>query len=264
VGTILLAGDSEAYALADGTVAAATSLGYDTIVSSHTGCPFLGRESSGSHDYPCRSWQKSIISYALKTHPSAVFIANRSAGYVHPEWGWRTAATDGGGMAGSVKEAAALWRKGLEPVVAQLTAAGIPVVIIAAVPEMHGYTNGTTLMANAFGTRDFDVPLSEVRDNRKPAFDVETALAAAHPGASVFDPFPALCDDESCWAVRDGRILYQDETHLSVEGSTTLADGLAQAIRDGVAAGTTAGIHSSAPAAAVPGATAAGSSAPPR
>jgi hypothetical protein len=129
---------------------------------------------------------------------------------------------------------------------------------------MHGYTNGTTLMANAFGTRDFDVPLSEVRDNRKPAFDVETALAAAHPGASVFDPFPALCDDESCWAVRDGRILYQDETHLSVEGSTALADGLAQAIRDGVAAGTTAGIHSSAPAAAVPGATAAGSSAPPQ
>ena len=235
VGTILLAGDSQAYAVADGTIAAAQSLGYDTIVTSHTGCPFLGRESSGSHDYPCRSWQKSIVNYALKTKPAAVLISNRSAGYVHPEWKWRTAATDSGGVAGSTKDAAALWRKGLDPVVSRLTEAGIPVLFVGSVPEMTGYTNGTSLLANAFGTRDFSVPRSESESVRKPAMDVERALAQQYPGAFVFDSFPSLCDPTSCWAVFDGQIRYQDEDHLSVDGSMLLADGLTTAIRDAVA-----------------------------
>ena len=237
IGTMVLAGDSQAYAVADGTVAAAQALGYDTIVTSHTGCPFLGRESSGSHDFPCRSWQKSIVDYALKNHPAAVLISNRSAGYVHPEWKWRTAATDAGGMAGSTKDAAALWRKGLEPLVAQLSAAGIPVVFIGAVPEMPGYTNGTSLLSNAFGTRDFKVARSDAAATRKPAIDVETSLAKAYPGVYVYDSFDALCDAQSCWAVQDGQVRYQDEDHLSVDGSLRLANGLTQTMRTALAAG---------------------------
>jgi peptidoglycan/LPS O-acetylase OafA/YrhL len=234
-GTILLAGDSQAYAVADGTIAAADSLGYDTIVTSHTGCPFLGRESSGTHDYPCRSWQKSIVAYALENKPSAVLISNRSSGYLHPEWKWRTAATDSGGVAGSAKEAAAMWRKGLEPVLSQLSEAGIPVLFVGAVPEMTGYTNGTSLLANAFGTRDFDVPRTESEAVRKQALEVETALTKKYPGVSYFDSFPSLCDESSCWAVYDGQIRYQDEDHLSVDGSMLLTNGLTTAIRDAVA-----------------------------
>ena len=76
------------------------------MVTSHTGCPFLARESSGVHNYPCRAWQKSIVAYALESRPAAVVISNRSAGYVRPEWNWRTAATDRGGMASSA------WQRG--------------------------------------------------------------------------------------------------------------------------------------------------------
>jgi peptidoglycan/LPS O-acetylase OafA/YrhL len=235
VGTVLLAGDSQAYALADGVIDAAAGLGYDTIATSHTGCPFLGRESNGVHNYPCRSWQKSIVDYALKTRPAVVLIANRSAGYVHPEWKWRTAATDSGGMAGSISEAAALWRKGLDPVVAALTKAGIPVVIIGAVPEMHGYTDTTSLLSKAFGSTDFDLPRQQLEADRKPALDVERSIAAAYPGAYVFDPFPALCDAKTCAATRDGDVRYQDETHLSVAGSLRLSDGLGKAISQAVA-----------------------------
>ena len=103
--------------LADGVINAASTLGYQTVVSSRTGCPFLGRESSGMNDNPCRPWQKAALAYALSSQPDAVIIANRSAGYVHPEWGWRTAATDGGGAATSVKQAADLWEQGIEDVV---------------------------------------------------------------------------------------------------------------------------------------------------
>ncbi len=233
--TVLLAGDSQAYALADGVIDAAARLGYDTIATSHTGCPFLARESNGVHNYPCRSWQRSIVDYALKARPDVVLIANRSAGYVHPEWGWRTASTDAGGMAGSISEAAALWRKGLDPIVGALTRAGIPVVIIGAVPEMHGYTDGTSLLSKAFGSTDFDLPRRQLEADRKPALDVERSVAAAHRGAYVYDPFPALCDAQTCAATRNGDVRYQDETHLSVAGSLRLSDGLGSAISQAVA-----------------------------
>jgi peptidoglycan/LPS O-acetylase OafA/YrhL len=229
-GTVLLVGDSQAYALADGVIAAAERLGLDTIVTSHTGCPFLGRESSGVHNYPCRAWQREIVEYALAEHPAAVVIANRSAGYVHPEWEWRTAARDDGSKAASVDEAAALWKRGLEAVVSDLSAAGIPVLIIGAVPEMTGYTDRTSLLSSAFGSQSFEISRADSEADRRPALDVEQGLAATYPRVSVFDPNPSLCGTDTCSADRDGTPVYQDETHLSVPGSLLLTDGLEQAI----------------------------------
>ncbi len=189
-GTVLLAGDSQAYALADGVIAAAQGLDLDTIVTSHTGCPFLGRESSGVHNYPCRSWQESIVDYALAERPSAVIIANRSAGYVHPEWKWRTAERDGGGAATSVDEAADLWRAGLEPIVATLQEEGIPVIIIAAVPEMTGYTVRTSLLSGAFAGAAFELPRSELEADRRPALAVGAGPGGRVPRGHRLRPVP--------------------------------------------------------------------------
>jgi hypothetical protein len=199
-------------------------------VTSHTGCPFLGRESSGVHNYPCRAWQREIVEYALAEHPAAVVIANRSAGNVHPEWEWRTAARDDGSKAASVDEAAALWKRGLEVVVSDLSAAGIPVLIIGAVPEMTGYTDRTSLLSSAFGSQSFEISRADSEADRRPALDVEQGLAATYPRVSVFDPNPSLCGTDTCSADRDGTPVYQDETHLSVPGSLLLTDGLEQAI----------------------------------
>ena len=115
---------------------------------------------------------------------------------MHPEYGWRTAARDDGGEAASTDEAATLWRAGLEPVVRTLSEAGIPVVIIAAVPEMTGYTDRTSLLSQAFGSQAFEVARADVETDRQPALDVEEALAAEYPGVAVFDPLPSLCDDD--------------------------------------------------------------------
>jgi peptidoglycan/LPS O-acetylase OafA/YrhL len=37
---------------------------------------------------------------------------------------------------------------------------------------------------------------------------------------AVYDPVPALCDDVSCYAVADGHVLYFDDNHLGVFGSS--------------------------------------------
>jgi peptidoglycan/LPS O-acetylase OafA/YrhL len=225
-GTVLVLGDSQAYAVADGVINAASALGFDTVVSSRTGCPFLGRESSGTNDNPCRPWQKSALAYALSSSPAAVVIANRSAGYVHPEWGWRTAATDEGNPATSVAQAAKLWEEGVESVVAPLRAAGIPVVVIAAVPEMPEFTDQRSLFSQAFGSRAYEVPRKQSIQDRQPALDAEEQVAARHPGTLIFDPIPVLCPTETCMSAVDGVLRYQDETHLTVEGSLLLSPGV--------------------------------------
>ncbi len=225
-GTVLVLGDSQAYAIGDGVINAASALGYATVVSSRTGCPFLGREPSGTHDDPCRPWQKSALAYALSSSPAAVVIANRSAGYVHPEWGWRTAATDEGGMASSVAQAAGLWEQGIEAVVAPLREAGIPVVIIAAVPEMPEFTDQRSLFSQAFGSRPYEVPRKQSIQDRRPALDAEEAVATRHPGTLIFDPIPVMCPTETCFSAVDGVLRYQDETHLTVDGSVLLAPGI--------------------------------------
>ncbi len=225
-GTVLVLGDSQAYALADGLINAANALGYDTVVSSRTGCPFLSRTASGANDFPCRPWQKAALKYALASNPAVVVIANRSGGYVHPEIKWRTAATDGGDAASSVSDAAALWQDGLTGVVKPLREAGIPVVIVGAVPEMPEFTDQRSLFSQAFGSKALEVSTAKSVAFRKPALDAELAVADEFPGTVVFDPVPALCGADVCSSAVDGKLRYQDETHLTVDGSLLLSPGL--------------------------------------
>ena len=228
-GTLLLLGDSQAYAMADGLIDAAGALGYDVVVSSHTGCPFLGRDSSGGNHVACPLWQGHALDFALEFRPSAVVIANRSAAYVHPDRGWRTMLRDDGTRAETVEEAKAIWRLGLQEIVDPLRDAGIPVVIIASAAEMPKYKDGRTLFAQAFGSRAYHVALDQVVADRRPAIEAELAVAESHPRATVFDPLPALCTDV-CPSAVDGTVLYQDATHLSVDGSLRLSPSLRRSL----------------------------------
>lgn len=252
-GTILLAGDSQAYAVADGVIAAVQRLGYDVVVTSHTGCPLIARAVSGDHNYPCRSWQDSIVEYATTQKPAAVIIANRSAGYVHPEWDYRTAARDDGSAATSVSEAVGLWRKGLTPVVRDISAAGVPVMIVAAIPEMTGYEVRTSVLG---GVGDpFEVSRADSEADRKPALDVEQSLADRFAGVTVFDPNPSLCTSTTCAADGPDGPIYQDETHLSLRGSLLLTDRLTEALGAVLTAPAPTTSQTSAPAAPTPSGT---------
>ena len=69
---------------------------------------------------------------------------------------------------------------------------------------------------------------------RQPAVDAETEVARANPGTVIVDPVPVLCGTDTCLSAVDGVLRYQDETHLTVEGSLLLAPlmraGLAEAL----------------------------------
>ena len=237
---MLVLGDSQAYSLADGIINAATSLGYATVVSSRTGCPFLGRPASGANELPCRPWQKQALAYALESRPAAVVIANRSGGYVQPELGWRTAATDDGRPATSARQAGRLGEDGMEGVVEPLRAAGIPVVIVSAVPEMPEFSDQRTLFAQAFGSKAYEVNRETWLQKRSPADRAEAAVAERHPGTVIIDPVPALCGFDTCASAVDGVLRYQDETHLTVDGSLLLTPIVRTGLTEALSAGTSA------------------------
>jgi hypothetical protein len=44
------------------------------------------------------------------------------------------------------------------------------------------------------------------------------------PSFRVFDPTPFMCGEQWCPTVRDGRVLYEDRTHLTQAGSLFFAD----------------------------------------
>lgn len=236
IGTVLLAGDSQAYALGDGVIEAARRLGLDTVVTSHTGCPFLARESSGIHKRPCSERQTEILAWALQAKPVAVVIANRSGGYVRPEKKWRTVKLADGSAALTIEDAVASYSDALSETVRRLAEAGIPVVLVGAVPEMTGFTDQNSTFSEVFGTRAFEIPRVDAEEDRRPAFDAEQALAASGD-VVVYDPLPVICRFDICSTLRKDSVLYQDETHLSRTGSLLLADGLEQTLRRVVAEG---------------------------
>ena len=53
-------------------------------------------------------------------------------------------------------------------------------------------------------------------------------VLAEFPQVRQFDLAGAVCDEERCWAMKDGKLLYRDEGHLSHDGSELVAEKLWQ------------------------------------
>ena len=82
--------------------------------------------------------------------------------------------------------------------------------------------------------KDMSIPCAVAREvadaryanYRKVVFEV----AKAYPNVTIFDPAALLCDENYCWAGKDGKMLYVDEHHLSGFGVALLAPELEKVI----------------------------------
>lgn len=67
------------------------------------------------------------------------------------------------------------------------------------------------------------VPQTEVESRNQAYRAVVFELKKEFPGLKVFDPMPYLCDAATCYAMRDGHLLYSDDNHLSITGAAYLS-----------------------------------------
>jgi len=231
-GQVLLAGDSQAYAAADGVIEAAKSLNMSTVVSSLSGCPVSSLDTTGEKPLNCVTWQQRILGFALATKPKVVVIANRSTGYTNP--GWRTVIASDGSIANTANttEAVALYEDGLNKAVETLYQAGIGVVILQNIPEPTPIQATPSLIRMLFPPKEittFD-PERTLRQ-RSPVAQAEDRTKNTFPGTGLVDPAQTLCPDEECPLVIAGNAVYLDPWHLTRQGSLLLVPALRDAIR---------------------------------
>ena len=61
--------------------------------------------------------------------------------------------------------------------------------------------------------------------------DVTFSVLKSYPTVQVFDPVPLLCDQSTCWAMKDGKMLYGDNNHLSMDGARLIGQTIRTLLR---------------------------------
>lgn len=232
-GSVLLVGDSQAYALADGVIDANSHLGLSTVVSSLSGCPFV---EPGSTPGPgCAARQKEVLDWAIANRPKAVVIANRSSGYVNREWNWvQVLDPRTGSPATTTEEASKEWEAVLSGVVSPIREAGIGVVVVNPIADINDRADRRMLLRDVFhiggnGTTIHSTT-QQATDARAAALSAEQAVAHRNPGTVLYDPLPVLCSAGVCPSTIDGVGAYSDFGHLTRDGSLLLAPSLEDSI----------------------------------
>lgn len=237
-GSVLLVGDSQAHALSDGVIEAASSLGYSTVVSSQNACPFAapGRilwnpRYAAEKEY-CAMWQQEVLDYALDSRPDVVVIANRSPLYVNAEMDYATLLSSDGTPAQDLNQSAREWQDMIQSTVSKLTEAGIRVVLVAEPPEG---ASADIAARQSLLIRNPSIPPRASRNDaealRSASFAAEKSAVQSTAGTILVDPFTALCNIDNCPGDKGGQPLYSDGTHLSRIGSLALSTLIGEAIK---------------------------------
>ena len=209
-GTVLLAGDSQSWAVADGLITAAGELGYDTTVAALNGCAFVYPDSELPGDWAeCREFRSAVVEFAISTRPVAVVISNWSIGYV-----------------ANSPDSRRRWTSGLVGLFDVFNDAGVPVVVISSYPAGDAHSISRTLIVRPDEDRSTDAALR--REDRAWLIELETELAAGFDEVYILDPYEVLCDQSVCWTAVGGTEYYIDNNHLSRVGALLLAPPMAE------------------------------------
>jgi peptidoglycan/LPS O-acetylase OafA/YrhL len=228
--TTALLGNSHAEHFLEGVGAYLATKGENVVHLGESGCaPLidLQRFVNGTND-TCRVVDNSVIS--LVVNDSAIHRVILSFNGVAMATG--TVYRPGEGayqtmeLAGTMLPPEDSLRIALERTVRMFSARGKAVWLLLQVPEMD------------FGLAEcIPRPFSFEHKNRTPCAVLRSRVVARQstyrqivreatehvPELHVFDPLPYLCDDQWCYAIRNGDLLYADDNHLNREGSTLFA-----------------------------------------
>lgn len=238
-GSVLLLGDSQAYSIAEGVIAAASTNSLITYVSARSACPFITSGWRYPKSSDCDLWQEQMFSYALKLKPKIVIIANRSPGYVNNSWKWfGLNSSKNGGKTRTALESEQSYRKALNEVSLQLNNYGIPILIINSIPDINvgvedlRNANLAREILHFWNSRAYQATRLEADKARFFALRAETEVAKKALKTFNFDPIQILCNSQICPKKIGLRSLYIDHAHLSIDGAIFLVPQLQEKIKE--------------------------------
>jgi peptidoglycan/LPS O-acetylase OafA/YrhL len=225
--TTALLGDSHAAHFFPGLGAVLQSRGQNLVQLGQTGCPPLlnVQRLNAAGDNGCVRVNTAVIN-AVLSDPAIVnvWLAFRGALAVegngfddgsYPATLFRS--VDGDGANGAAIE------QGFRETITALKARGKRVGIILQIPELGFRVDTCTGRPVSLSRRPANascgVAVARVRQ-RQARYGELVARMQREYGVDVFDPSVALCDGEVCHAVTGGRMLYHDDNHLGIAGSS--------------------------------------------
>jgi peptidoglycan/LPS O-acetylase OafA/YrhL len=123
----------------------------------------------------------------------------------------------------------------LDKTLAALAKAGKNVILVEDVPSFP--FTAASCKRPLREMKDCTMLRSEYDRSDKEINGILEAAAKRYPNVRVYSAWKPLCDDATCYMVRDNKAFYRDNDHLSDGGSRAVAEGLARMISFGESAG---------------------------
>lgn len=232
---IAIIGDSNANHLYPGMVAA--SAGRPVLMAGQGGCaPLLGMSTRMSEgELECqRVIEPALRLAATSSDIKTVVLAMMGAAYatgnrsltggtfeIHPV-----------GQPPSGNRLSEL-RRGLRDTLQFLAPAGKSIILVLDTPRLDFSPKSCVDFRPVRLTRKKDpcaIERASVEKDNASYRQVVAEVLKEFPKVRAYDPLSDLCDDRYCHAMRDGRVLFRDEVHLSVKGSELIARKITEAM----------------------------------
>jgi peptidoglycan/LPS O-acetylase OafA/YrhL len=200
---VFLLGDSHAYSVSEGVIAAARRNGFRVMTWSRSGCPFLvvsspNRLCNGNRDY--------LLEAINSEKPAAVFIVN---GVNHYFEGARDESFVPRGSKARIKSVAASYGETIE----YLLQSNVQTVLMYEVPNMNRDERDLS---------DFLLRREIIDSIKERVSKVEKQF-----GSNIFhvDPANALCLNDVCKSYDSvGNFLYADGQHINADGALLISN----------------------------------------
>jgi peptidoglycan/LPS O-acetylase OafA/YrhL len=235
--TILAIGDSHARILSYGYISALEKKkisSAEMLSIGNVGClPFIGVERF-IHDSPkdCQRTLTPVLDLAKEQFIGHVLIVARYAAHVTGRGygpddapGKFHIQAPGPLIPAPHVDYSEIFSRGLRDTLTFLASADKKIVFVHQVPELGFDPRSCIIRPLSFsGSHDCRIARTLVEERQASYRSIVDSILVDFPNVGVFDPMKHLCDETYCHAVIDGKMMYRDWQHISVDGAEYLSE----------------------------------------
>jgi len=217
VGLAILVGDSQAKSLSDGFVAAALNLNMRALVLYQNGCAFLMTEAG----IPCfkNEWRQDMWSALESLTPNIVVVANLNYLY-----------TDENTYEDiSKEEVRVLWGEEISKSLTQIKILGSKPILVQPPPKFAAdFRSQVSLLNQSFASEAKSLVLARTEFVQ---LEETRAVLTNDPDQPIINFNKIICPNSFCSQFIDGKLAYEDPSHLSHKGSLAMTNLLEEQMR---------------------------------
>lgn len=236
--TVALIGDSHAAMLFFGLTSSLHGSKHNLILLGNSGCiPFWDLESTttGSID-DCKTRMNFALDYVINSKSiKQIILSSRGPLYITGE-GFGDIDKQNRFIRypndSSKNDLGQIFTSAMFNTLRKLHASGKKVLFVMDVPEL-GFSPAECLEPRPLsfgGKKRYPCTLSKNNFKKRNAryHTIVTNVLKSFPAVKVFNANRSFCDDEYCYATKDGKFLYWDDDHLSEAGAEIVGKGIVE------------------------------------